>query len=69
MSVTVKHGARSVTIPLPSSLAELKEAVRVALELPEGTTRLLAKGKALEGDDVSRTPAATRILVCPAAFD
>ena len=34
--LSVKHGARSVEIPIASTLDELNASVRTALDLPEG---------------------------------
>ena len=51
MAISVKHGAKSASLPLPPTLGALRSEVRQLLDLPDGSLRLLCKGRAIEGDD------------------
>ena len=51
MAISVKHGAKSASLPLPPTLGALRSEVRELLALPDGSLRLLCKGRAIEGDD------------------
>ena len=51
MSISVKHGAKTASLPLPPTLSALRSEVRELLDLPVGSLRLLCKGRAIEGDD------------------
>ena len=51
MAISVKHGAKSASLPLPPTLGALRSEVRELLQLPDGSLRLLCKGRAIEGDD------------------
>ena len=51
MSISVKLGPRTVTVALPQTLGELRAEIIAALELPEGSLRLLCKGRAVEASN------------------
>jgi len=51
MPISVKHGAKTASLPLPPTLSALRSEVRELLDLPVGSLRLLCKGRAIEGDD------------------
>ena len=51
MPISVKHGAKTASLPLPPTLGALRSEVRELLDLPAGSLRLLCKGRAIEGDD------------------
>ena len=60
--LTVKHGARSVEVPLAASLDELHDSVRTALELGAGQLKLIAKGKAVDGTSLAAIKAGSKLM-------
>ena len=51
MGISVKLGAKSASLPLPPTLGQLRFEARELLDLPDGSLRLLCKGRAIEGED------------------
>lgn len=61
--LSVKHGARSVEIPIASTLDELNASVRTALDLPEGgQLRLICKGKAVDSNALAAIKAGSKVM-------